>query len=106
MNERIDNRSVSAYWLERDHREAIAIHQQLAQCGPGITVQHVIDLNRFCECCEDDEGYDVPKERMRDLKRVDLVYGGRFGWYTATTEGQRIRRIAFDAMLQKLETSR
>lgn len=92
MSDRIDDRVTSDYWLARDHEEALCLHRQLQAAGAGITVQHLIDLNRFCECCEDGEGYDVPKERMRELKRVGLVAGGRFGYYTTTVEGDRIWR--------------
>lgn len=83
--------AIEQRWYERDFNEATAISRQLAIAMPGTTAQHIIDVNRFCECCEDNEGYDVPKERMRDLKAAGLVSGGRFGWYTLTDEGQRVR---------------
>lgn len=83
------------YWVPRDHDEALAIDMQLRGAGPGITAQHVIDLNRFCDCSEDDEGYDVPLERMRELRKVGLVTGGRFGYYTTTDEGNRVRAMWF-----------
>lgn len=84
------------YHYERDHYEALRINQQLEVAPAGVTAQHVIDLNRFCDCCEDDEGYDIPKERMRDLRAAGLVEGGRFGWYKATDAGQRVRDVWFD----------
>jgi hypothetical protein len=84
------------YWLGRDHEEAIAIDRQLAAAGPGVTPQHVIDLNRFCDCAEDSEGYDVPKERMRKLRDAGLVSGGSFGYYTTTEHGMRVRFAWFE----------
>lgn len=88
--------TIERMYFERDHNEALRIAQQLAIASAGVNAQHVIDLNRFHECCEDGEGYDVPKERMRDLKAVGLVEGGRFGFYKTTDEGMRIREVWFD----------
>lgn len=82
--------------LENDHIEAIILDQQIMAAPPGTTPQHIFDLNRFCECCEDSEGYDVPKERMRALKAAGLVDGGCFGWYTATDLGMTLRLMRFE----------
>jgi hypothetical protein len=85
---------VARKYFEQDHAEALAINCQLAAARDiriEATAQHVIDLNRFCECAEDGDGYDVPRERMRDLRDVGLVKGGRFGWYTTTEAGQLVR---------------
>jgi hypothetical protein len=83
--------SIERFHAERDHDEALAIARQLSIAGPGITPQHVIDLNRFCDCCDDGEGYDVPKERMRALRDAGLVSGGRFGYYSTTDAGELVR---------------
>lgn len=40
---------------------------------PWIAPQAQEDLLRFCETCADNEGYDVPKERMNDLAKLGLV---------------------------------
>lgn len=82
--------------VERDHYEALRINRQIEVAQSGITAQHISDLNRFCECCEDGEGHDVPKDRMRDLLLAGLVEGGRFGWHKVTDAGQRIRAVWFD----------
>lgn len=36
---------------------------------------------RFCETCEDGEGYDVPKAMMKRLAELDLVVRKSGGWY-------------------------
>lgn len=77
-------------YFERDWDEAIAINHQLSHVGEGVTDQHIIDLNRFCDCCDDDEGYDVPKERMKALRAVGLVEGGHRGYYSTTEKGRTI----------------
>lgn len=78
--------------FNRDFEEACALSRQLDIAGdPRINSQHLVDLNRFCDCCEDSEGYDIPGERMRSLSSVGLVTGGRFGYYTLTDYGQKIR---------------
>ena len=87
---------IERYHYERDHAEAMAILRQLAAGPVGLTAQNVIDLNHFCDCCDDDEGYDVPKERMRSLKALGLVEGGRGGWYSLTDAGQRVHDGRFD----------
>lgn len=87
---------IERYYYNLDHSEALAINRQLASAPQGTTSQNVIDLNRFCDCCDDDEGYDVPKERMRSLKAVGLVDGGRGGWYSLTDAGQSVRDSLYD----------
>lgn len=87
---------IEQHHYERDHYEALRINRQIEIAPSGVTSQHIIDLNRFCDCCEDGEGYNVPKERMRDLRIAGLVEGGRFGWYKVTDTGQSIRDVWFD----------
>jgi hypothetical protein len=77
-------------YFERDWDEAIAINHQLSIAGEGVTAQHIIDLNRFCDCSSDDEGYDVPKDRMKSLKAAGLVAGGHRGYYGTTDLGSRV----------------
>lgn len=38
-----------------------------------ITAQEMKDLLRFYECACDNEGYDVPKERMKRLAQIGLL---------------------------------
>lgn len=84
------------HWINRDHEEALIIDRQLGVAGEGVTPQNVIDLNRFCDCAEDGEGYDVPKERMRSLRNLGLLAGGRFGRYETTEAGCALRSIWFN----------
>lgn len=88
--------AIDRNWIDRDHDEATNIARQLIAAGPSITPQHIIDLNRFCDCCEDGEGYDVPLGRMRALRDVGLVSGGSFGRYQTTTLGNDIRDIWYN----------
>lgn len=39
---------------------------------------------RFCETCDDDEGYDVPKPMMKRLAALGLVKHKGFGWHEQT----------------------
>jgi hypothetical protein len=39
---------------------------------------------RFCETCEDGEGYDVPKPMMKRLAALGLVVYKGFGVYEGT----------------------
>lgn len=39
---------------------------------------------RFCETCEDGEGYDVPKSMMKRLAQLGLVVHKGGGWYEGT----------------------
>lgn len=89
------DRATASGYVEQDHDEALVIARQMGMAGFGVTAQHVIDLNRFCECAEDDEGYDVPRERMRALRGAGLVAGGRGGYYTTTEAGERLRAAWF-----------
>lgn len=77
-------------YFERDWDEAITINHQLSHAGEGVTAQHIIDLNRFCDCTDDNEGYDVPKERMKSLRDAGLVAGGHRGYYSTTDKGQDV----------------
>lgn len=87
---------VELYWLGQDHAEALSINRQLDAARSGVKAQHVIDLNRFCDCAEDNEGYDVPKDRMRSLRDAGLVSGGQFGRYATTDDGNRVRQAWYE----------
>ena len=52
-----------------------------------ITAQHAEDLLRFFDTCEDDQGYDVPKPRMKSLARVGLIRSTGFSRYEITDLG-------------------
>lgn len=47
-------------------------------------------LKRFEETCSDGEGYDVPKDAMRALQAVGLVYRTRGNVYATTDFGNRV----------------
>jgi len=39
---------------------------------------------RFCETCDDDEGYDVPRPMMKRLESLGLVIDKKFGRFGQT----------------------
>ena len=40
---------------------------------------------RFCETCDDDEGYDVPRAMMKQLEAFGLVVDKKFGRFEQTS---------------------
>lgn len=54
------------------------------------TNQELKDALRFMETCEDNEGYDVPKERMKRLATLGLVKHCGGGYYEATDKLQEL----------------
>lgn len=86
--------SIPQSWVDHAHEVAIPVNNQLDAKVSGVTSpltsQDCIDLNRFWATCEDGEGYDVPKERMKRLKHLGLVDGGRFGVYYITDLGNEL----------------
>jgi hypothetical protein len=61
--------------------------EQTIELPLAITEQQRTDVLRFHETCEDDQGYDVPKARMKSLARVGLVRSLGFGRYEFTDAG-------------------
>jgi hypothetical protein len=39
---------------------------------------------RFCETCDDGEGYDVPRKMMKQLEALGLVVDKKFGRFEQT----------------------
>lgn len=52
------------------------------------------DILRFYDTCEDGQGYDVPKDRMKSLARLGLIRSTGFSRYEITDAG--------DAVIEKL----
>lgn len=61
--------------------------EQMIEVPLALTEQQRTDVLRFHETCEDDQGYDVPKARMKALARVGLVRSLGFGRYEFTDAG-------------------
>ncbi|POA45579.1 hypothetical protein C1893_23270 [Pseudomonas sp. MPR-ANC1] len=61
--------------------------EQTIELPLALTEQQRTDVLRFHETCEDDQGYDVPKARMKSLARVGLVRSLGFGRYEMTDVG-------------------
>ena len=47
-------------------------------------------LKRFEETCTDNDGYDVPKDTMRNLQAIGLIYRTYGDMYCITDYGQHI----------------
>ena len=58
-----------------------------------VTKQHIKDLQRFAETCEDGEGYDVPKMRMISLMKCGLVARTTRDVYMTTDFGEYILEV-------------
>ena len=62
--------------------------------------QEMADLRRFHECVMDDEGYDVPKDRMKRLAEIGLVRSASGNYYEHTDFGLAVLNGYFDAAPQ------
>lgn len=83
-------RAVDAAWLTRVVLES---QGQPLPSTPQVdmTVSEMEAFQRFCECVEDSEGFDVDKDMMRRLADIGLVRSQGFGRYTTTSYGQAVR---------------
>lgn len=83
-------RAVDAAWLTRVVLES---QGQPLPATPQVdmTVSEMEAFQRFCECVEDNEGFDVDKYMMRRLADIGLVRSQGFGRYIATSYGQAVR---------------
>lgn len=57
------------------------------------TGQQERDILRFRDTCEDDQGYDVPKERMKSLARLGLIRPTGFSRYEITDIGDAVIEV-------------
>jgi hypothetical protein len=88
-------RSVDAAWLARIVLESQGV-QLPATPLVDVTVSEMAAFNRFCECAEDGEGYDVDKGMMRRLADIGLVRSQGFGRFTTTAYGVAVRALPKD----------
>lgn len=58
-----------------------------------ISEQQERDILRFLDTCEDDQGYDVPKYRMKSLARLGLIRPTGFSRYEITDVGDAVIEI-------------
>ena len=61
-------------------------------------------LKRFEETCTDNEGYDVPKDTMRNLAAIGLIYRTYGDMYCITDFGQHILGNAIAQLTQPAST--
>lgn len=57
---------------------------------PKLTPDEMVALLRFCETCDDGQGYDVPKPMMKRLARVGVVNHSSGGFYEITEFGDAV----------------
>lgn len=83
-------RAVDAAWLTQIVLES---QGQPLPATPQVdmAVSEMEAFQRFCECVEDHESYDVDKDMMRRLADIGLVRSQGFGRYIATSYGQAVR---------------
>lgn len=55
-----------------------------------LTEQQECDILRFYDTCEDGQGYDVPKDRMKSLARLGLIRTTGFSRYEITDAGDAV----------------
>lgn len=83
-------RSIDAAWLVnlvlKSQGEPLPATPQV-----DITVTEMEAFQRFCDCAEDNEGFDVDKDMMRRLADIGLVRSQGFGRYCATAYGDAVR---------------
>lgn len=63
-----------------------------------ITGQQQRDILRFRDTCEDDQGYDVPKDRMKSLARLGLIRQTGFSRYEITDVGDAAIEVLLAAL--------
>jgi hypothetical protein len=68
--------------------DSVALAQPVS--GWRITEAALAALRRFDETCEDDQSYDVPKDTMKQLARIGVVYSAGFGRYGVTDFGRSV----------------
>ena len=61
--------------------------EQMVKVPLKLTEQQARDIQRFYDTCEDGQGYDVPKDRMKSLARLGLTRSLGFGRYELTDAG-------------------
>lgn len=73
-----------------DAKHAVGRSGLSAGLAAFVTEQHINDLKRFAETCEDNEGYDVPKIRMIAMMKCGLVARTTRDIYMTTDFGEYI----------------
>lgn len=87
---------IEEHYYLKDHQEALVIERQLKLAPVGTTSNNIMDLNQFCDCCEDGVGYTVAREDMDALAKLGLVIGGRRGYFELTELGSHVRDGYYD----------
>lgn len=64
-----------------------------------ISEQQERDILRFRDTCEDDQGYDVPKDRMKSLARLGLIRPTGFSRYEITDVGDAVIEVLLAALM-------
>ncbi|ABO59827.1 hypothetical protein LA345_40175 (plasmid) [Burkholderia vietnamiensis] len=84
--------------LEVVERAAASPLDSILARYPFLSRKEVIAFNRFCDCAEDGEGYDVPVTVMQRLSEVGLVKKVRGSVYEATGFGGVVRDAYTDSL--------
>jgi len=65
--------------------EACLLEAMISLCLDWMSPEEVRAAVRFCETCDDDEGYDVPRAMMKRLEALGLVADKKFGRFEQTS---------------------
>lgn len=76
------------YWHNTETDSTAESHAQTT--APVLSADEFKALARFCDTCEDGEGYDVPKKMMKQLARIGVVNHVNSGVYELTEFGQYV----------------
>ena len=90
-----DGEALDARLARRETKEALATLRALPEVEVEVAGWHpteaaITALKRFEETCTDNEGYDVPKDTMRNLQAIGLIYRTYGDMYCITDYGQHI----------------
>lgn len=78
------------------HQEGATVTKPSELTAPVMTLEEHAAALRFCETCEDGQGYDVPKSMMKRLTVLGLVTHNGGGWYEGTPALDALQKITLD----------
>lgn len=64
--------------------------------APFLLHNDFCDLHRFFETSDDDESYDIPKDRMKRLAALGVVQHSGFGRYSITAFGHYVHELCWE----------
>lgn len=87
-------------WLTAAQLEKLiaeAVREAVPSLSKFLTAEELEAFERFCETCEDDEGYDVPKPMMKRLAAIGVIRRCWGNWYETTDIGSALHAERIEA---------